>query len=91
MIRCELNALCGSRYSSFDSYRQHIYRCHRSLIDPFDYDHSGSVAIEKALNDIGGSSVDCISSNEPDLTIDSDEFIYPEEELSEIDYQSINF
>ncbi|CAM2724129.1 unnamed protein product [Rotaria socialis] len=91
MIRCELNALCGSRYSSFDSYRQHIYRCHRSLIDPFDNDHSGSVAIEKALNDIGGSSVDCISSNEPDLTVDSDEFIHPEEELSEIDYQPINF
>ena len=91
MIRCELNALCGFQYSSFDSYRQHIYRCHRSLIDPFDNDHSGSVAIEKALNDIGGSSFDCILSNEPDLTIDSDEFIYPEEELGEIGYQSINF
>ena len=35
-IRCELSVLCGSRYSSFESYRQHIYRCHRSLIDSSD-------------------------------------------------------
>ena len=38
-VRCELSELCGSRYASFDSYRRHIYRCYRSLIDAFDINH----------------------------------------------------
>ena len=35
-IRCELSAFYGFRYSNFDSYRRHIYRCHHSLLDSLD-------------------------------------------------------
>jgi hypothetical protein len=50
-IRCELSMFCGSRYSSFDSYRRHIYRCHRSLIDSFDNNHNDSLDIDGIFGD----------------------------------------
>ena len=49
-IRCELSELCGSRYSSFDSYRCHIYRCHRSLIDSLESDNVISSNIDDVFN-----------------------------------------
>jgi hypothetical protein len=77
-IRCELSAFCGSRYSSFNSYRQHIYRCHRALIDSFD-NHD-------ILNDHQESFPEYSFDNQPNLIVDSDFSIYEEEDLDETDF-----
>ncbi|CAF3243895.1 unnamed protein product [Rotaria sp. Silwood2] len=56
-IQCELSMWCGSRYSSFDSYRSHIYRYYRSLIDSFD----NNVTISTNVNDIFDNIEDLFS------------------------------
>ncbi|CAF1357077.1 unnamed protein product [Adineta steineri] len=82
-IRCELGMMCGSRYSSYDSYRRHIYRCHRSLLDSLDNN-------DTILSDDISDSIEDLFS---DLTFDDpsqdagdpDSSIYPDEEIDELD------
>ncbi|CAF1572606.1 unnamed protein product, partial [Adineta steineri] len=82
-IRCELSMMCGSRYSSYDSYRRHIYRCHRSLLDSLDNNDTMSSA------DISDSIEDLFSDLTFDDTLqcagDPDSSIYPDEEIDELD------
>ncbi|CAF4213849.1 unnamed protein product [Adineta steineri] len=75
--------MCGSRYSSYDSYRRHIYRCHRSLLDSLDNN-------DTILSDDISDSIEDLFS---DLTFDDpsqdagdpDSSIYPDEEIDELD------
>jgi hypothetical protein len=39
-IRCTLNLTCGSVYTTFESYRSHLNRYHRELLNDYDYDLS---------------------------------------------------
>ena len=80
-IRCELSVFCGFRYSTFNSYRQHIYRCHRSLIDSSDID-----------NDVISSNIDDITDGIDDFssirtTIEQTIYIYIDPHQSSHIYQ----
>lgn len=90
-IRCELSPFCGSRYSSFDSYRRHIYRCHRSLIDAFHNDDIGPSNIDDILNNVDNSLSDFTLNNVSDFNIDPEERVYPDEELDDEDREYLNF
>jgi hypothetical protein len=91
-IRCELSVFCGNRYSIFDSYRRHIYRYHRSLIDSFDNNH-GSISsnINDIIDDIEDFSLHPTFNNQSDFIDDPDLLIYPDEEVSEMDHEFFNF
>jgi hypothetical protein len=90
VIRCELSILCGSRYSSFNSYRQHIYRCHRSLIDSID-NNDDSPHTDDIFGDLGDSFSHSIFNDELDFTVNSDELIYPDEEFPDTDCDFLKF
>ncbi|CAM4939601.1 unnamed protein product [Rotaria socialis] len=77
-IRCELSVCCGSCYSSFDSYRCHIYCCHRSLVDSFDSD-----SVIPSNIDNNDSYIKPDANNQSDHIEDPDSFIYRDEECDE--------
>ena len=85
-IRCELASFCGSRYSSFDSYRCHIYRCHRSLIDSFDNDNIDDI-LDNTDNSFSHFSMD----NLLNIITDPETCIYPDEELDDVNPEQLNF
>ena len=82
-IRCELSIACGSRYSSFDSYRHHIYRCHRYLLDSFESDNI------LTNNDDSLNNLDF--NTQSDLGENSESFIYQDEDLDETNNLSLTF
>ena len=86
-IRCELSVFCGSRYVSYDSYRRHIYRCHRSVIDSIDNNDIVSSDIDDILEDVF-----CYpdSSNQSDFIADPNSVVHPDEELDETDHEFLN-
>ncbi|CAM4827088.1 unnamed protein product, partial [Rotaria magnacalcarata] len=86
-IRCELTALCGCVYSSFNSYRRHIYRCHRTLIDSFE----NSNAVSSNIDMLDNLEDSFFRDNQPDTVTDSESLIYPDEELDETDRIFLNF
>ncbi|CAF2577149.1 unnamed protein product [Rotaria sp. Silwood2] len=90
-IRCELGALCGSRYSSFDSYRNHIYCCHRSLFGSFDNNKTVSSNIDDIVDDFENLSSHPTFSNQSDVINDPESYIYPDEELDDTDREFLNF
>ena len=83
-IRYELSVLCESRYSSFDSYRCYIYRCHRSLIDPSESDNTISSNIDDDL------FISLDFNGQPDSSEDSESFIYPDEAIDETNNLQLN-
>ncbi|CAM4953821.1 unnamed protein product [Rotaria socialis] len=85
-IRCELSVCCGSCYSSFDSYRCHIYCCHRSLVDSFDSD-----SVIPSNIDNNDSYIQPDANNQSDHIEDPDSFIYRDEECDETDDLINNF
>ena len=90
-IRCELSAFCGFRYSNFDSYRRHIYRCHRSLLDSQDDNKSNiSSNINDTTHDLEDFSLDPTFNNESDIANDLNSSIYSEEEVHDIDNTCFN-
>lgn len=90
-IRCELSVFCGFRYSTFDSYRRHIYRCHRSLLDSLDDSNNNlSSNINDIIDDMENFSLDPTSNNVCDVTNDYDSLIYPEEEVDQMNYIFFN-
>jgi len=91
-IRCELSVSCGFRYSTFNSYRRHIYRCHQSLIDSFDTNNDViSSNIADITDDMEDFSLDPLSDNQSNFIDNSDSLIYPEEEVGEMDYKFFDF
>ncbi|CAF1047694.1 unnamed protein product, partial [Didymodactylos carnosus] len=84
-IRCELTVHCGSRYSSFESYRCHIYRCHRTLIDSMDNDDIVSSNIDDILDDFENTFSHPTFNNDSDFIADPESCIYPDEELDDTD------
>ena len=95
-IRCELSILCESRYSSFDSYRCHIYHCHRSLFDPIDNDDNISPNINNTFDNVEDSLSDLSVNSQSQYVSDFESSIYPDEELDETDllfssFESISF
>ena len=95
-IRCELSILCGSRYSSFDSYRYHIYRRHRSLFDPIDNDDNTSSNINNIFDNVEDLLPDLSFNSQSQYVSDFEPSIYPDEELDETDlsfssFESISF
>ncbi|CAF1358549.1 unnamed protein product [Adineta ricciae] len=82
-IRCELSVSCGSRYSSFESYRCHIYRSHRTLIESFDnsevFGHIDDLFSGLIFND------ELQGADHPESCI------YPDEEPDETDCLFSNF
>lgn len=89
-IRCELSFFCGFRYSSFDSYRRHIYRCHRSLLDGFDDNENDISNVNDITQNLEDFSLDSIFDYESDLANDVDSLIYSEEEEHDMDYTLFN-
>ncbi|CAF4606578.1 unnamed protein product [Rotaria socialis] len=85
-IRCELSVCCGSCYSSFDSYRCHIYCFHRSLVDSFDSD-----SVIPSNIDNNDSYIQPDANNQSDHIEDPDSFIYRDEECDETDDLINNF
>ena len=90
-IRCELSEFCGSRYSSFDSYRCHIYRCHRSLIDSLESDNVISSNINDVFNNGDDLFVNPDFNNQSDFNEDPESFIYQDDDLDETNNLSLNF
>ncbi|CAF4178390.1 unnamed protein product, partial [Rotaria sp. Silwood2] len=90
-IRCELDAFCGSRYSSFDSYRNHIYCCHRSLLDSSDNNDTVSSNTDDIVDDLENLFCHPTFSNESDAINDPESCIYPDEELHDTDHEFLNF
>ncbi|CAF3243912.1 unnamed protein product [Rotaria sp. Silwood2] len=90
-IRCELYAFCGSRYSSFDSYRNHIYCCHRSLLDSSDNNDTVSSNTDDIVDDLENLFCHPTFSNESDAINDPESCIYPDEELHDTDHEFLNF
>lgn len=90
-IRCELSPSCGSRYSSFDSFRRHIYRCHRSLIDPFDNNDTTLSNTDDIANDLENLLYDSSFTNQSDPITDPESCIYPDKELNDMDREFLNF
>lgn len=86
-IRCELDISCGSRYSSFDSYRSHIYRYHRPLIDSFDHNDSGSSNMDDFENLFSCPAF----TDQSHFINDPESCIYPGEELDDTDLEVLNF
>ncbi|CAF1683485.1 unnamed protein product, partial [Rotaria magnacalcarata] len=89
-IRCELTVFCGFRYSTFDSYRRHIYRCHRSLIDSSDDSKNN---ISSGIDDIHfmeDFSSDASFNDESSIADNSDSSIYVDEEVDEMEYNFLN-
>ena len=84
-IRCELSILCGSRYSSFDSYRCHVYSCHRSLFDPIDNDDNISSNINNIFDNVEDLLSDLSSNSQSQYVSDFESSIYPDEELDKTD------
>ncbi|CAF3381592.1 unnamed protein product [Rotaria socialis] len=84
--RCELSVCCGSCYSSFDSYRCHIYCFHRSLVDSFDSD-----SVIPSNIDNNDSYIQPDANNQSDHIEDPDSFIYRDEECDETDDLINNF
>ncbi|CAM2701852.1 unnamed protein product [Rotaria socialis] len=89
--KCELDVSCGSRYSSFDSYRRHIYRCHRSLIDSFGNNDTPSSNIHDIVDDLENIFSHPTFSDESDAINDHESCIYPDEELDDTDRELLNF
>jgi hypothetical protein len=90
-IRCELSVSCGSRYSTFDSYRSHIYRYHRSLVDSSDNNDTVPSSIYDIVNDLENLFSHPTFNNESYVINDPDSFIYPDEELDDADRELLNF
>jgi hypothetical protein len=90
-IRCELGVFCGSRYSSFDSYRNHIYRCHRSLIDSFENNDTVSSNVDDIFDDLENLFSHFTFRNQSDFINDPESCIYPDEELDDTDREFLNF
>jgi hypothetical protein len=90
-IRCELTVLCGSRYSSFDSYRRHMYRCHRTLVDSFDSDDTVPSNVDDILDDLENTFSHPTFNNESDVTTDPESCMYPDEELDDTDRIFLDF
>ncbi|CAF1556367.1 unnamed protein product [Rotaria magnacalcarata] len=90
-IRCELDVSCGSRYSSFDSYRRHIYRCHRFLIDSFDNNDTPSPNTYDIVDDLENLFSHPTFSDESYAVNDPESCIYPDEELDDTDRELLNF
>ena len=95
-IRCELSILCGSRYSSFDSYRCHIYRCHWSLFDPIDNGDNISSNTNNIFDNVEDLLSDLSFNSQSQYVSDFESSIYPDEELDETDllfssFESISF
>lgn len=90
-IRCELSPPCGSRYSSFDSFRRHIYRCHRSLVDSFDNNDTTSSNIDDIVDNIEDLLCDSSISSQSDTITDPESCIYPDEEFNNMDHKLLNF
>jgi hypothetical protein len=88
-IRCELSIFCGNRYSIFDSYRRHIYRCHRSLLDSSD--NNNDILSSDIIDDIENFPLHRAFNNQTDFIDDPDLLIYPDEELGEMDRELFNF
>ncbi|CAF2951744.1 unnamed protein product [Rotaria sp. Silwood2] len=88
---CELDVSCGSRYSSFDSYRRHIYRCHRPLIDSFDNNDTPSSNIDHIIDDLENLFSHPTFTNQSDFINDPESCIYPNEELDDTDREFLNF
>ncbi|CAF4656908.1 unnamed protein product [Rotaria sp. Silwood2] len=90
-IRCESDVSCGSRYSSFDSYRHHIYRCHCPLIDSFDNNDTPSSNIDDIIDDLENLFSHPTFTNQSDFINDPESCIYPNEELDDTDREFLNF
>lgn len=91
-IRCELTAFCGCVYSSFESYRRHIYRCHRTLIDSFENSNGVASNIDVLGNlDLEDSFSPTNFDNQPNADADSEPLIYPEDEFDDTDHRFLNF
>ena len=90
-IRCELSEFCGSRYSYFDSYRCHIYRCHRSLIDSLESDNVISSNINDVFNNDDDLFVNLDFNDQSDFYEDPESFIYQDDGLDETNNLSPNF
>lgn len=90
-IRCELDVSCGSRYSSFDSYRRHIYRCHRPLIDTFDENDTVPSNVDGIIDNIENLFSQATSSYHSAFIDDPESCIYPDEELNDTDREFLNF
>lgn len=90
-IRCELGAFCGSRYSSFSSYKKHIYRCHRCLLDLSDNNYNVSSNLDDILDDIGDLLSNPTFNSPSDRIIDPESCIYPDEEIDNTDREFLNF
>ena len=95
-IRCELSILCESRYSSFDSYRCHIYHCHRSLFDPIDNDDNISSNINNTFDNVEDLLSDLSFNSQSQYVSDFESSVYPDEELDETEllfssFKSISF
>ncbi len=89
-IRCELSVLCGSRYSSFDSYRLHLYRCHRDLIISSDDDATSSND-EQTVNDRQDLFSHLLLNDQSNSNADFASCLYEDEELDEMDLLLLNF
>ena len=90
-VRCELSPSCGSRYSSFDSFRRHIYRCHRFLVDSFDNNDTTSSNIDDIVDNLENVLCDSSFSNQPDTFADPESCIYPDKELNDMNRELLNF
>ncbi|CAF1288923.1 unnamed protein product [Rotaria sordida] len=90
IIRYFRGVFCGSRYSSFDSYRSHIYRYHRSLIDSFDNNDTVSSNIDDIVDDLEKLFSHPTFSNQSHLINDPESCIYPDEELDDTDREFLN-
>ncbi|CAF4055395.1 unnamed protein product [Rotaria magnacalcarata] len=90
-IRCELSASCGSRYSTFDSYRSHIYRYHHSLVDLSDNNDTVPSSIDDIVNDLENLFSHPTFNNELDVINDPELFMFPDEELDDTGHEFLNF
>ena len=93
-VRCELSVFCGSRYSSFESYRRHLYRCHRNLVESFDNNDAVSSNLVDNLNDRTDSSFHSASDNQSNSIANSESSLYQDEkpdEADETDVLLLNF
>jgi hypothetical protein len=79
-IRCELTSLCGSRYSSYDSYKCHLYRCHRDLLDLPSQSQEEPLPTETDANSAHVQpSVPDLAHDEPEREVDD---LYDQEILA---------
>lgn len=70
-IQCEVTSLCGSRYTSLNSYRHHIYRCYRTLLYSLDNDNILLSNVDGILNDPQESFSHSLFNNQSNLISDS--------------------